>query len=98
MAQEYAAAAKSEDKARMQELELRCDAIATATLVRLGMKPNLLAKAVVRVAGYNRDRFGRAVDEDRYPPLKMRRKRIQKVATALQLSSGQGPSYDSKCN
>jgi Zn-dependent protease with chaperone function len=60
-------------KDRMHEIELTCDAIAVITLQQLGEDPKLLISALERVARFNGEHFGDAIDQTSHPPLQERR-------------------------
>jgi len=60
-------------KEQMHEIELTCDAIAFVTLQELGEDPKLLISALVKVARFNREHFGDAIDQTSHPPLQERR-------------------------
>jgi Zn-dependent protease with chaperone function len=72
-----------------QELELRCDGVAIATLRRLGRGPEPLAKAVVKMTRYN-EALGATASAADYVSVKQRRQFIRDVA-ALFSANGQGP-------
>jgi hypothetical protein len=61
------------DRKRLKELELVCDAIAAVTLRQLGMDPFRVIDAIEKVARFNRQRFGSAINENNYPTLAKRR-------------------------
>jgi Zn-dependent protease with chaperone function len=67
------AAQAAGQKDRMHEIELTCDAIAVITLQKLGEDPKLLISALERVARYNREHLGDAIDQTSHPPLQERR-------------------------
>jgi len=77
--QQYAAAKTRKDAKRLRELELICDAIAIATLTRLGIGPQRLQSATEKVFWYNRERLGVPLDRGNYPSLHERRQLIQKM-------------------
>jgi hypothetical protein len=66
-------------KDSMHDIELTCDAIAVITLEKLGEDPQLLISALERVARYNSERFGDAIDQTSHPPLGERRAVIEKL-------------------
>jgi len=66
-------------KDRMRDIEFTCDAIAVATLQRLGEDPKLLISALEKVEGFNRVRFGDAIDQTSHPPLRERRERVKRL-------------------
>jgi len=67
-------------KDRMHEIELTCDAIAVVTLQRLGEDPKLLISALERVARFNRDHFGSAIDQTSHPALEERRALVKQLS------------------
>jgi hypothetical protein len=76
---EYREAMQKKDNTKMQELELRCDGIAVLTLRRLGMDPERLVSAVLKVTRLNQLR--EAVDSSAsYVPTKERIKFIRTIA------------------
>jgi hypothetical protein len=81
--QEYAAARLGEDSRRLRELELTCDAVAVLTLSRLGISPDRLISAVETIEWFNKERFGKADNENNYPNLTLRRDRIKKMSAAM---------------
>jgi hypothetical protein len=64
---EYETATQSGTKARLQKLELYCDAVAVVTLQQIGVNPAIFASAIEKVSSYNHVRFGVASNEDSYP-------------------------------
>jgi hypothetical protein len=75
--QEYANAKTRKDARRLRELELVCDAIAIATLMRLDVPPERLESATKKVFSYNRQRLGVALNQNDYPSIKQRRQLIK---------------------
>jgi hypothetical protein len=78
--QKYAIAQERKDEARLQELELACDAIAVVTLERIGVNPDRLIAALEKVSRFNRHQFGQAANESYYPSLKTRRNLIKSMS------------------
>ena len=76
---EYERAIRLGDRDRTKELELMCDAIAIATLHRLGLDPSRLMSGLEKISRFNRDRFGTALNEGNYPTLAERRAFARKV-------------------
>ncbi|MDE3165354.1 MAG: hypothetical protein KGN36_06075 [Acidobacteriota bacterium] len=74
---EYEAARTARDESRLREIEEDCDRIALFALAQLGIPPARLARAVEKVYRYNRARFGIALNEGSYPPLKDRLRLIR---------------------
>jgi Zn-dependent protease with chaperone function len=64
---EYEAALASGEYERMQELELRCDAVSVFTLADLGLNPRKLASGLARINEFN-ERFGPLANVKRYVP------------------------------
>lgn len=73
-ATEHDRATQAEDRQRLRELELMCDAIGMVMLHDLGMDPSRLMRSVEKLTLYNRRMFQTAVDESGYPTLDERRK------------------------
>ena len=69
---------------RLKELELFCDAIAAVTLHHLGLDPSKVIDAVEKVARFNRQRLGSAINENTYPTLEERRAFARQVRRWLQ--------------
>ena len=67
----------------MRELELVCDAIAVLTLRSAGLDEAALLRALERITGFNRRRFGMADNERSYPALDERRKFVEALSRAL---------------
>jgi len=84
---QYESAVKRFDRQCLRELELLCDGIATVTLLRLGLPPKHLIRGLKKTAAYNRERFGRALDEDSYPALSERSQFIEAVTDWVQTSA-----------
>jgi hypothetical protein len=76
---EYESAIRLGDRDRTKELELMCDAIAIATLHRLGLDPSRLMSGLEKISRFNRDRFGTGRNERNYPTLAERRAFARKV-------------------
>lgn len=75
---EYSLAKARTDQARLRELELVCDRIAIATLSQMMLPASPLLTAVEKVFLYNREHFGIASDESRYPSPEARRANIER--------------------
>ncbi len=76
---EYREAMEKKDNKKMQELELRCDGIAVLTLRRLGLDPERLVSAVLKVTRFNQLR--EAVESSAsYVPTKERIRFIRTIA------------------
>ena len=71
---EYVRARQTADRGLLHILELQCDGIAITTLRREGIDPARLTEALEKIIRHNRDRFGEARNEDRYPTIGERRK------------------------
>jgi hypothetical protein len=92
---EFETAARVKNANRQRQLELVCDRVAAQTLLRLGISPARLTRALERALGFNRARFGTALNEWRYPTLRERAEVIKEVARrsqALIAGSGGGSS------
>jgi hypothetical protein len=76
-------AAKAQDRRRLKEIELMCDAIGIVLLHELGMDPSQLMKSVEKVTLYNRRTSQRGIDELNYPTLDERRKFSAAVRRAI---------------
>jgi len=70
---DYERASRQNDKRRLKQLELMCDAVALVTLVRLQFNPSRLISAFEKVTRYNRQYQSGWVDESAYPTLSERR-------------------------
>jgi hypothetical protein len=70
---DYERAVAFSDRNRVKELELLCDAIAIATLHRLGMDSSRLISGIEKISWFNRERFGTADNERNYPTVVERR-------------------------
>jgi len=81
--QEYEDAARRGDRARLQELELRCDGVAVVTLRQLGIPPERLLSGIERLMGYNAETLGRAQNETSYPSLSDRKKLVRALVRWL---------------
>jgi hypothetical protein len=75
---EYETARRDRDNRRLQELELRCDGIATIAMARLGVDPQRLISAVTKQIRYN-ERLG-TLNYAWYVPLDQRVRFILAVA------------------
>jgi hypothetical protein len=78
--QQYANARTRRDAKRLRELELVCDAIAMATLIRLDVPPERLEPATEKVFSYNRERLGEALNTGSYPSPLARKQLIKKMS------------------
>jgi predicted Zn-dependent protease len=76
---EYETARHLKDYRRLQELELYCDGVVILTLGKAGVNPSRLLSGLKKIGQFNRQRFGRAVDEDYYISLIEREKFAQAV-------------------
>jgi hypothetical protein len=79
---EYEAARVVGSHARLQELELRCDGVAVATLRGLGRGPQSLIDAVTKMTRYN-ERLRAMGSAARYPSLRQRRHFVEALAGIL---------------
>ncbi len=76
----YEAAQRRQQTVSLRELELACDAIAVFTLERLEISPHHLVRALEKVFRFNRERWGQAANESRYPSLETRRNLIRNLS------------------
>ena len=60
------------DRNGLKDLELVCDAIAIVTLHELGMDASRLMTGIQKIARFNRQRFGPAINEQDYPTVAQR--------------------------
>ncbi len=74
---EFVSAKMRGDSVRMRELELVSDIVAAETLRQLGIPVERLMDALVKIAAYNRERLGVAVNEDDYPRISTRRAAVK---------------------
>jgi hypothetical protein len=70
---DHARASAREDRKRLKDLELLCDAVAIATLRRIGVDPARLMTGVEKVTRYNLKVLETRVDDRNYPSLSERR-------------------------
>jgi hypothetical protein len=91
---DYERASGQNDKRRLKELELMCDAVALVTLVRLHVNPSRLISAFEKVTRYNRQYRKSAVDESAYPTLSERRTFTHDVIAWLSVPRSQLRSED----
>ena len=77
---EFEEARRKNDYRQLQELELYCDGIAILTLVRMGVDPIRLTTGIERIGHFNREKFGLARNEEKYPSLSERRRLAKAVA------------------
>ena len=80
---EYEGARLREDRERLRQLELVCDAIAIATLRRLGMSTAALVSGLEQLTRFNRTHFGASLKEEMYPTMAERRAFAQEVEAWL---------------
>jgi hypothetical protein len=80
---EYFRARRENDRSLLQTLELLCDGLAIVTLRRAGIDPQRLTSALEKIAQYNRDRFGAALNEDDYPAVGERRRFARRLVEWL---------------
>jgi hypothetical protein len=85
---QYFRARRDHDRLDLQRLELVCDGLAIVTLRRAGIDPGWLTSAVEKISRFNRDRFGRALNEDDYPAAGERRRFARRLADWLERSGG----------
>ncbi len=70
------------DNGALRQLELACDAIAAKILLRDGITPERLARALETMEMYNLEHFGIASDQDCHPGLRQRRRMLLRMTTA----------------
>ena len=80
---EYEGARLREDRERLRQLELVCDAIAIAILRRLGMSTAALVSGLEQMIRFNREHFGASLKEKMYPTLGERRTFAREVEAWL---------------
>src|SRR4051794_4940945 len=80
---QYQAALRERQSSRLQKLELYCDGIAILALHRHGIDPSYLIVALEKAIRYNRNRYGRALNENDYPTLEQRRQFHQQLIASL---------------
>jgi hypothetical protein len=88
MAHEYVwerwqAARETSDHTVLKELELYCDGIAMTTLQVIGVRPSRFYGGVRKISRFNRERFGKATNDDSYPSLDEREKFAKAVSLWL---------------
>ena len=82
----FAEAQAGRDRLRLHQLEKTCDAIALATMARLGVPEANLMAALEKVERYNTRHFGSASNSDDYPSLQERGESAKRV----EVSAGGG--------
>ena len=87
---EYESARLREDRERLRQLELVCDAIAVAILRRLGMSTAALVSGLEQMIRFNRRHFGASLKEEMYPPLGERRTFAREVEAWLGRATPRG--------
>ena len=85
---EYEGARLREDRERLRQLELVCDAIAITTLRRLGMSTAALVSGLEKMIRFNRRHFGVSLKEKSYPPMGARQKFAREVEAWLGRAAG----------
>ena len=80
---EYEGARLREDRERLRQLELVCDAIAIAILRGLGMPTGALVSGLEQMIRFNRRHFGASLKEEMYPTLGERRTFAREVEAWL---------------
>jgi len=73
---EYQAALRGRRSNELQELELRCDAIAVITLVGLGLDPSLLIASLKKLTSFNQ-RIGASANAHAYVSIEDRERFIE---------------------
>jgi predicted Zn-dependent protease len=87
VAVDYARASARNDRRRLKDLELLCDAIAIVTLQRLNLDPSRLMTGLEKITRYNWNFFEAEVERRSYPSLSERRKFAREVTTWLSRAS-----------
>lgn len=80
---DYARAVQVQNRNRLKDLELMCDAIAIVTVHRFGMDSSPVISGIEKISRFNRERFGTAVNERNYPTLAERRAYARRIQTWL---------------
>jgi len=80
---DYDRALGRQDKPRLKELELMCDAVAIVTLERLHIDSARLVSAVEKITRYNELHRPGRIDESGYPTLSERRAFVRQVVAWL---------------
>jgi hypothetical protein len=70
---DYERVSRLADDTRLQDLELVCDLLSILTLRRIGADGARLVTGMEKLIRFNRERFGAAANEGRYPTLERRR-------------------------
>jgi Zn-dependent protease with chaperone function len=86
---EYFRARQDKSQSSLRRLELLCDGFAVITLQRVGVNPKRLTSALEKIARYNRDWFGVALNENDYPAIGERRRFVGRLVEWLGRSAGQ---------
>jgi hypothetical protein len=80
---DYERVSRLADDAQLQDLELVCDLLGILTLRRIGQDGARLVTGMEKLIGFNRERFGAAANEGRYPTLARRRAVAQALEAGL---------------
>jgi hypothetical protein len=83
---DYQAAARSGNPVKLQELELRCDAVAVLTLLCLGADPAALLTGVSRQAGFN-ELVGATANTNCYVSMKERTRFVRALTNRVMSES-----------
>jgi hypothetical protein len=84
---DYARAFDRNDRRRLNDLELLCDAIAIVTLHELNRNPSRLVTGLEKITRYNWNFFEAEVEWRSYPSLSERRKFARDVTAWLSRAS-----------
>lgn len=96
---QYEAAKGAKDYRRVQELELYCDGVAILTLGEAGVDPSRLLTGLEKLDRFNKQHFGRALNEDYYTSIPERKRFGQAVmawAARANPAKPVGPPADHK--
>ena len=89
----YEKARQIQDHRRLQELELLCDCVAIITLRQARLDPSRLIAGFEKIARFN-SRFGKPLNEDRYPPIVERKEFVRAVVAWSAGANWSDPGID----
>ena len=89
---DYARASARNDRRRLKDLELLCDAIAIVTLHGLNLDPSRLVTGLEKINRYNWNFFEAEVERRSYPSLSERRRFAREVTAWVSRASTPGSS------
>jgi hypothetical protein len=87
LAADYARASARNDRRRLNDLELLCDAIAIVTLHELNLNPSRLVTGLEKITRYNWNFFEAEVERRSYPSLSERRRFAREVTAWVSRAS-----------